>query len=192
MKFVGQLFLRKLLSQKIVRGIIHSLIEGMEYPPEHFIECVCVLLKNIGSTLEGSRSGREQLSTFIDRLKNLANLKSKGGRGKYSRRRRGRFILIPCPQSFRKMDFLGVWFPAIGDKHRPRVFAEAWPRLLKHLARISANPQLFPFHSTMTNDASRCTYNPHIFHAMARHIFHRLHPGPPPPGEIGLLTGQSA
>jgi hypothetical protein len=65
MKLIGQLFLRKLLSQRIVRAVVLELIFKEASPEEHYIECLCVLLKNIGSTMEASSSGREYLGSFI-------------------------------------------------------------------------------------------------------------------------------
>eukprot|EP00392_Amoebophrya_sp_AT5.2_P007613 g7628.t1 len=101
MKFIGQLFLRKLLSQRIVRSVVTELIHNgvastaatpagktsanpgpaapatSSPPPDSLsIECVCTLLKNVGRTLEASTTGKEYLSTFIERLKELAGLKS--------------------------------------------------------------------------------------------------------------------
>ncbi|CAD7941745.1 unnamed protein product [Amoebophrya sp. A120] len=72
MKFIGQLFLRKLLSQRIVRSVVSELIYPVRGDPgELSIECVCMLLKNVGKTLEASSSGKEYLSTFMARLREL-------------------------------------------------------------------------------------------------------------------------
>ena len=59
MKFIGQLFLRRLLSHKVVREVVTHLIFRREKPQEHFIECLCMLLRNIGSTLEDSTVGSQ-------------------------------------------------------------------------------------------------------------------------------------
>ncbi|CAD7929714.1 unnamed protein product [Amoebophrya sp. A25] len=77
MKFIGQLFLRKLLSQRIVRSVVSDLIYAAAEPSALSIECTCVLLKNVGKTLEASSSGKEYLSTFIQRLKELLERKKK-------------------------------------------------------------------------------------------------------------------
>lgn len=58
MKFIGHLFLRQLLSVKVITSVIEELIYieneiGEEVSPQEFqIECVLELIMNIGYTLE--------------------------------------------------------------------------------------------------------------------------------------------
>lgn len=59
MKFIGHLFLRKLLAFEAVHQILFELIgEGSASPEEHLIECACEFLHVIGYTLDGYPSLR--------------------------------------------------------------------------------------------------------------------------------------
>merc|ERR1740121_2888457 len=57
MKFIGHLFLRQLLTVKVIGTVVHELIgmkEGL--PQEHMIECVCVLLQSIGHDMDSKEN----------------------------------------------------------------------------------------------------------------------------------------
>merc|ERR1719454_1396651 len=72
MKFIGQLSLRKLLSHKVVREVVVRLVFKSEPPEEHYIECFCMLVRNIGATLESSDQGKSYMQQFANRMKDLA------------------------------------------------------------------------------------------------------------------------
>merc|ERR1719262_1698485 len=72
MKFIGQLYLRKLLSHKVVREVVVRLVFKSEPPEEHYIECFCMLVRNIGATLESSDQGKSYMQQFANRMKDLA------------------------------------------------------------------------------------------------------------------------
>jgi hypothetical protein len=74
MKFIGHLYLRKLLSHKVVRLVVLRLLFENESPEEHYIECVCMLLRNIGATLESSDQGRSYMQQFASRMKDLSQV----------------------------------------------------------------------------------------------------------------------
>merc|ERR1719163_929023 len=84
MKFIGQLYLRKLLSHKVVREVVLRLVFKHEPPEEHYIECFCMLVKNIGATLESSEQGRSYMQQFANRMKDLANVESYTKRIKFA------------------------------------------------------------------------------------------------------------
>jgi hypothetical protein len=78
MRFIGQLFLRELLSAKIMGSVIQDLStcdKADLFPEEPMVECICELLTTIGYTLDASPVGKKALSTVCSRLKEL---KSKG------------------------------------------------------------------------------------------------------------------
>ncbi|EER09864.1 eukaryotic initiation factor 4f, putative [Perkinsus marinus ATCC 50983] len=74
MKFIGQLFLRQLLSAKVIKEVVGQLIFRSDEPEEHYIECVCILLLNIGSTLDQYDRGRNMCTAFIRRLRDIKRL----------------------------------------------------------------------------------------------------------------------
>lgn len=89
MKFIGNLFLRQLLSVKVIVQVVRDLIgtkHGEELPEEHMIECVCELLKNIGYTLETGGSGLEFVHSFIGRLADLKRMTNSKGLYVFSKR----------------------------------------------------------------------------------------------------------
>ena len=71
MKFIGQLFLRRLLSHKVVTSVVEQLLYSQDRPEDHFVECLVMLLKNIGATLETSGSGKIYLDQFVETLQEL-------------------------------------------------------------------------------------------------------------------------
>jgi len=74
MKFIGQLFLRRLLSARVIDSILRELAgsdDAVRVPDAPVVECLCELLTNIGSTLEASTAGRAILSSMLARLKDL-------------------------------------------------------------------------------------------------------------------------
>mmetsp|Transcript_18639 Transcript_18639/g.51100 ORF Transcript_18639/g.51100 Transcript_18639/m.51100 type:complete len:651 (-) Transcript_18639:292-2244(-) len=89
MKFIGHLFLRQLLSAKVIGSVLMELVlcgNETEVPQEHVIECACELLLSIGCTLEAMPAGAPALKGVCGRLKDLKNWKGKDGRGVYSKR----------------------------------------------------------------------------------------------------------
>ncbi|CEM18459.1 unnamed protein product [Vitrella brassicaformis CCMP3155] len=81
-KFIGELFLRRLLSAKVVKEVVTSLIgaDASYSPEELFIECLCKLITTIGSTLESTDAGKQLLTHFSSRMKELK------AQDKYSKR----------------------------------------------------------------------------------------------------------
>ncbi|KAF4670708.1 hypothetical protein FOL47_001857, partial [Perkinsus chesapeaki] len=74
MKFFGHLCLRQLLSVKVIKEVVSQLVFGSNEPEEHCIECVCILLQNIGSTWDRTERGRSLCTTFLGRLRELKSL----------------------------------------------------------------------------------------------------------------------
>jgi len=91
MRFIGHLFLRKLLSSSIIGQILRELAfcgdEGkLKLPGEHILECICELLNSIGYTLDTEHAGGPTIEQVYGRLSDLQQLKDKKGKGVYPRR----------------------------------------------------------------------------------------------------------
>ena len=76
MKLIGALFLRKLLSAKVVAHEVVGQLIGLEshqdgLPEEHKIESVVELLTSIGHTLDQRQDGKQFMNQCIARLKGL-------------------------------------------------------------------------------------------------------------------------
>lgn len=89
-KFIGHLFLRQLLSAKVVGSVSKELaLCGApvgQRPEEHALECVCELLMSIGFTLDASPTGSQVVQEVCDRLRELKDMKTVEGKAAYSKR----------------------------------------------------------------------------------------------------------
>ena len=83
MKFIAQLFLARILSSRVVRSVVEQLLFRTDEPEEHYIECVGILLHNIGTTLMESDSGRAYIGQFVDRMQDLCTREVYGKRIKF-------------------------------------------------------------------------------------------------------------
>jgi len=73
-KLIGHLFLRQLLSAKVIGSIIQELTlcgSADQVPEEHVIECAVELLMSIGHTLESMSAGKIALGQVCGRFKDL-------------------------------------------------------------------------------------------------------------------------
>jgi len=89
MRFIGHLFLRQLLSAKVIGSVLCelTLVEQPDIlPEEHAIECACELLNAIGFTLESLPAGRAALSAVCGRMHALRYAKTESGKQAYSKR----------------------------------------------------------------------------------------------------------
>jgi len=90
MKFIGHLFLRSLLTSKIIGGVIQDLAmcnDAGKHPQEHIVECIVELLTSIGYTLDQGAAGQMAIQQVCGRLLELKLRKDKGGKkGIYSSR----------------------------------------------------------------------------------------------------------
>jgi len=94
MRFLGHLFLRNLLSTRIVQVIVEDLLGSVDdnaLPEEHMVEGICELLTAIGYTLERSCNlSRRLLHDSAHRLEALQAASAEGGAPAYSKRIRFR------------------------------------------------------------------------------------------------------
>jgi len=89
MKFIGHLFLRSLLTARIIGQIIQELAmcgDADKLPGEHILECICELLNSIGYTLDSMPAGKEAIKQVSGRLIDLKQRKDKKGKGVYPMR----------------------------------------------------------------------------------------------------------
>lgn len=89
MKFIGHLFLRQLLTAKIIGSVIQDLAmceRADSVPAEHIVECMCELLNNIGYTMESLPMGKVPLAQVCGRLMDLKQRKDSSGKQVYSKR----------------------------------------------------------------------------------------------------------
>lgn len=80
MKFIAQLFLMRILSSRVIRSVVEQLLFRTEEPEEHYIECIGILLHNIGATLMDSESGRAYVDQFVERMQELMKRECYGKR----------------------------------------------------------------------------------------------------------------
>ncbi|CAJ1404870.1 unnamed protein product [Effrenium voratum] len=88
MKFVGHLYLRQLLSTKVVGSIICELVcleDDDAFPEEHALECACELLLTAGYTMDTVPAGQGALDLSCKRLQDLKSRKE-NGKSRYCKR----------------------------------------------------------------------------------------------------------
>ncbi|CAK9056401.1 unnamed protein product [Durusdinium trenchii] len=89
MKFIGHLFLRQLLSAKVIGSVICELVlceQVEDLPEEHALECCCELLLAIGYTMENMAAGQAAITSVCGRLKDLMKRKLDNGKSAYCKR----------------------------------------------------------------------------------------------------------
>lgn len=115
MKLLGSLYLRTLLSHKVIVVVCNDLLRGE--PREHFIECVCVLVRSLGFSYE-SEKGPEFLDTLFTKINDLI------ATGKYSKR-----------LSFMIKDLKELR----DDNWQQKIFKDGSAKTLKEVARTRAD-----------------------------------------------------
>jgi len=91
MKFIGHLFLRRLLSAKVIGSVLCELVlcEFEDHlPEENAIECACELLLSVGHTLETmpTGAGAQAVQQVCSRLLDLKVRKTPQGKAAYRKR----------------------------------------------------------------------------------------------------------
>mmetsp|Transcript_57727 Transcript_57727/g.150403 ORF Transcript_57727/g.150403 Transcript_57727/m.150403 type:complete len:607 (-) Transcript_57727:374-2194(-) len=89
MKFIGHLYLRQLLSAKVIGSVSRELVScdlADEVPAEHALECACELLLAIGFTLETLPTGQQVIHQVCSRLMELKSMKTDDGKAAYCKR----------------------------------------------------------------------------------------------------------
>jgi len=89
MKFIGHLFLRQMLSARVIGSVIKELTlcdDADQVPEEHVIECAVELLMSVGHTLEGMPAGKQAMGQVCGRLLDLKGRKTRNGKSIYCKR----------------------------------------------------------------------------------------------------------
>eukprot|EP00419_Tripos_fusus_P034930 CAMPEP_0172763068 /NCGR_PEP_ID=MMETSP1074-20121228/174652_1 /TAXON_ID=2916 /ORGANISM="Ceratium fusus, Strain PA161109" /LENGTH=191 /DNA_ID=CAMNT_0013597577 /DNA_START=1 /DNA_END=576 /DNA_ORIENTATION=- len=89
MKFIGNLFLRQMLTAKTVGNIVLGLLEvedAEQSPAEHILECTCELLMAIGLAIEAIPAGKQVVGQVVGCLMDLKQRKDKRGKAVYCKR----------------------------------------------------------------------------------------------------------
>jgi len=89
MRLIGKLFLRQLVSARVISAVIRELTlcdDADRFPEEHVIECAVELLMSIGHTLESMPAGKQAITQVSGRLLDLKKRKGQDGRGLYCKR----------------------------------------------------------------------------------------------------------
>mmetsp|Transcript_9027 Transcript_9027/g.25268 ORF Transcript_9027/g.25268 Transcript_9027/m.25268 type:complete len:624 (-) Transcript_9027:51-1922(-) len=89
MKFIGHLFLRRLLSAKVIGSVLCELVLcafADLLPEESAIECACELLVAVGYTLESMPAGEHAVQQVCGRLLELKTRKTVEGKAAYCKR----------------------------------------------------------------------------------------------------------
>jgi hypothetical protein len=115
MKLLGSLYLRTLLSHKVIVVVCNDLLRGD--PREHFIECVCVLVRSLGFSYE-SEKGPEFLDQLFAKINDLIST------GKYSKRLT---FMVRDLQELRE------------DNWQQKIFKDGAAKTLKEVARTRAD-----------------------------------------------------
>mmetsp|Transcript_56518 Transcript_56518/g.175321 ORF Transcript_56518/g.175321 Transcript_56518/m.175321 type:complete len:327 (+) Transcript_56518:54-1034(+) len=70
--FIGQLFLRRFVAQRVLGQVVHDLIGLRDVKPrEHEVVCACKLLEIAGAKLRGCQAGRALMGQICNRLRDL-------------------------------------------------------------------------------------------------------------------------
>lgn len=76
--FIGHLFVRKLIAQRVLAQVVHELIGVRDKQPDkHLILCACELMQVIGRAIDETNQGTMLMTQFLARLSNLAALRNK-------------------------------------------------------------------------------------------------------------------
>jgi len=89
MKFIGHLFLRQLLSARVIGSVLCELVlcQFSDYLPEdHAIECACELLIAVGYTLEAMPMGTDAVQQVCCRLLDLKSRRTSEGKAAFCKR----------------------------------------------------------------------------------------------------------
>eukprot|EP01132_Coremiostelium_polycephalum_P003219 gene3219-4031_t len=73
MKFIGELFKQKMLSEKVIHGILVALMGELSKPQEIKLECFCKLLSLIGKDLSEKGAAHTYMNGYYVRMEQLIN-----------------------------------------------------------------------------------------------------------------------
>ncbi|CAL8464440.1 g3975 [Coccomyxa elongata] len=71
-QFIGQLFKKKMLTEKIMHSCLMQLLSEEENPKGEDVECLCKLLSTIGAPLDANPKSKDRMIAYFSRLARLA------------------------------------------------------------------------------------------------------------------------
>ncbi|PKS06799.1 hypothetical protein jhhlp_006874 [Lomentospora prolificans] len=73
-RFIGELFKLGMLTERIIHGCVHGLVDFKDEPKEAEIESLCFLLRTVGAQLDASEKGKPMMDAYFKRIQNMIDL----------------------------------------------------------------------------------------------------------------------
>ncbi|SPO00559.1 related to translation initiation factor eIF-4F [Cephalotrichum gorgonifer] len=73
-RFIGELFKLGMLTERIIHGCVHQLVDYKGQPKEAEIESLCYLLRTVGAQLDSSDKGRPMMDAYFQRIQNMIDI----------------------------------------------------------------------------------------------------------------------
>lgn len=73
-RFIGELFKLGMLTERIIHGCVHGLVDFKEEPKEAEIESLSFLLRTVGAQLDASEKGKPMMDAYFKRIQNMIDL----------------------------------------------------------------------------------------------------------------------
>lgn len=82
-RFIGELFKLGMLTERIIHGCVHHLVDFKEEPKEAEIESLSYLLRTVGAALDSSEKGRPMMDVYFQRIQSIIDLPELDNRLKF-------------------------------------------------------------------------------------------------------------
>lgn len=73
-RFIGELFKLGMLTERIIHGCVHGLVDYKDEPKEAEIESLCFLLRTVGAQLDASEKGKPMMDAYFKRIQGMIDL----------------------------------------------------------------------------------------------------------------------
>jgi translation initiation factor 4G len=73
-RFIGELFKLGMLTERIIHGCVHGLVDYKDEPKEAEIESLTFLLRTVGAALDASEKGRPMMDAYFQRIQIMVAL----------------------------------------------------------------------------------------------------------------------
>jgi translation initiation factor 4G len=82
-RFIGELYKLGMLTERIITGCIHGLIDFKDEPKEAEIESLCFLMRTVGQQLEATEKGQPMMQVYFERIQKMIDLPNLESRLKF-------------------------------------------------------------------------------------------------------------
>ena len=82
-RFIGELYKLGMLTERIITGCIHGLIDFKDEPKEAEIESLCFLMRTVGQQLEATEKGQPMMQVYFERIQKMIDLPTLENRLKF-------------------------------------------------------------------------------------------------------------